>query len=127
VQPLISNHAAAAIGPSGVARIREFWLYPHGWDSGKGNPLSPLSVALFEMFIGAYSDFSATPSVFLTLEGNLALAWEDHADARIEVELSPSALELFFAFSDEEFVFASGEEGMHALVARIRQHEAHEA
>lgn len=114
----------AILGPRGVARTREFWTYPAGWDFGEGNPLSPASVALFESFLLAHADFDHRPSVFLTRKGNLALAWEDRAGERIEVEFAPAGIELYLAGNDEEAVYGAEREDLRAVVARIRRHDA---
>lgn len=120
----ISAHAEAVIGPNGAARIREFWTYPAGWDFGEGNPLSPVSVALFESFLSVYPDFDRKPSVFLTREGNLALAWEDSAGDRVEVEFAPAGIELYLATSDEESVYGVEKDDLLALAEKIRRHDA---
>jgi len=124
---ILTAHVASIIGPNGVARIREFWNYPSGWDAGRGSPLSPISVSLLEDFAAIYSEFQRTPSVFLTREGYLVLAWEDLKDARIEVEFAPSGVEVYFAATDEEFTFSTDEVGMRALVERIRRHATYAA
>ena len=126
-RPVITAHAASVIGAAGVARINEFWNYPRGWDSGKGHPLSPNSLWLFEEFLRLYPGFSSAPSVFLTIEGNLVLGWEDRVGSRIEAEFSPAGLELYLGSDDNEFVFDSDEDGLNALVVRLQEHEAHAA
>jgi hypothetical protein len=101
----LSPAAQAVIGPEGVARFREFWSYPDGWDFGRGKALTGLSVSRFERFVAEFNDFGGTlPSLFLSRDGNLVLAWEDSNGHRIEVEFSRDTV-LFWAGDDSERSF----------------------
>lgn len=85
----LSPRARTILGENASARFDEFSQYREGWDFGRGRRLTPGSVAALELFLEAYSSFPTRPSLFMTAEGNLELAWENHAGQRVEVEFFP--------------------------------------
>lgn len=82
----LSPYARAILGDHASARFDEFSQYRDGWDFGRGRRLSAGSVAALELFLAAYPSFPTRPSLFLTQDGNLELAWEDDAGNRTDVE-----------------------------------------
>ncbi|HEX6037569.1 hypothetical protein [Longimicrobium sp.] len=102
----LSTRARAALGENAAARFAEFRQYRDGWDFGRGRRLSAGSVRALERFVDAGPCFPTRPSLFLTQDGMLELAWEDHAGRRVEVELLPGCY-LYFVEGehDDEGVF----------------------
>ena len=90
------------LGSNATKRFEFFKQYKSGWDAGRGLPLSPRSVAVMESFISFFSDFKKEPSLFLTLEGNLQLGWEDKDNRSIEIEFFPDRIEYYLESLDEE-------------------------
>jgi hypothetical protein len=85
----LSPCARAILGGNASARFDEFRQYLDGWDFGRGHRLSAGSVAALELFLAAYPGFPTRPGLFLTPDGNLELAWENHAGQRVEIEFLP--------------------------------------
>ncbi|MFN0139364.1 MAG: hypothetical protein ACKVQW_04665 [Pyrinomonadaceae bacterium] len=109
VQPLNLNDLVLSpetnfiIGSNARHRIDEFSRYPFGWYGGKGKKLSKWSVANFDTFVKCLPELKrVNPSVFLTLEGNLALGWEDRNGKKCEIEFFPDKVEYFIEVSNEE-------------------------
>jgi hypothetical protein len=100
----LSARAQAVLGPHGVARFREFWSYPDGWDfGGGGKALSERSVTGLETFVANFNGFGARrPSLFLSEEGHLELAWEDATGDRVELEFSRTGEAILFFSADDE-------------------------
>ena len=100
---ILSREAIAVIGENGKRRFEEFRAYPNGWYGGKGKRISKWSVLNFERFVKEIPELkSAHPSLFLTLEGNLSLGWNDKHGQSIEIEFYPDKIEYFIEKSDEE-------------------------
>lgn len=67
-------------------RIEVFTNYEDGWD-GSGHKLKVGSIATLEKFLGIPAlHFHTEPSVFLTRNGNVQIAWEDKDLKEIEIE-----------------------------------------
>ncbi|MFZ2448108.1 MAG: hypothetical protein WAW37_17255 [Syntrophobacteraceae bacterium] len=96
-------HAVLILGSNATDRLEEFKNYDHGWDSGKGEPLSQISIAFVDTFANKYSELrNRVPSLFLTREGNLQLSWEDEDGQPVEVEFFPDRLEYYVGRTEEE-------------------------
>lgn len=93
----LSPRARMLLGANASARFDEFRQYREGWDFGRGRPLAPGSVAALELFLDAYSTFPTRPSLFMTADGNLELAWENHAGQRVEIEFFPDRFQYAIA------------------------------
>lgn len=120
----IGEKAKRVIGNEGAKRIQEFKLYEKGWDSGKGERLSSMSVAVAETFLNLYPKLSESqPSVFLTRSGNLQLGWEDQDDNPIEVEFFPNKVEYYIGCRDEEGEVQldpdNPSEGLQSIIAKV--------
>lgn len=103
----LSARAEHILGENGVTRFREFAAYRDGWDFGHGKALTAHSALAFEQFLAEYAEFGPRrPSLFLSRDGQLTLAWEDPAGKRVEVDFGPRELTLFLARDDSERVFA---------------------
>lgn len=98
----LTRRAFDVLGQNGAARYEDFKSYPDGWDNGVGARLSSRSTAVMETFFGVFSDFDTRPSVFLTREGNLQLAWENSNGERIELEFYPDHIEYYIESREEE-------------------------
>jgi hypothetical protein len=121
----LSDRAQAILGPNGVARFQEFWAYDHGWDFGRGQSLNPRSVAVFERFIAQFGAFGERrPSIFLSRDGNLVLAWEDATGERVEIEFGRDRFIVFTARDDAEREF-SVEREADSLVHMLEQLNDH--
>ena len=100
---ILSREAIAIIGENGKRRFEEFRKYPNGWYGGKGKKISKWSVLNFERFVKEIPELKLfRPSLFLTLEGNLSLGWEDKSGQSIEIEFYPDKIEYFIETLDEE-------------------------
>lgn len=102
-KPILSKATITVIGENGKNRFNEFKEYQNGWYGGKGKKISKSSVFTFEQFIKSLPELKrANPSIFLSLEGNLSLGWEDKNGLSIEVEFYPDKMEYFIESLDEE-------------------------
>lgn len=100
---LLSREVIAIIGENAKNRFNEFKTYPNGWYGGQGKKVSRSSVFTFEQFVKSLPELRrARPSLFLTLEGNLSLGWEDRNGQSIEVEFYPDKAEYFIENLNEE-------------------------
>jgi hypothetical protein len=109
----LSARAQEVLGSHGVARFREFWSYPDGWDfGGSGKAVSLGSVTGLETFVANFNGFGdRRPSLFLSEEGRLVLAWEDATGDRVELEFGHTGEAiLFFSADDEGRSFDLGED-----------------
>lgn len=115
----LNARARAVLGENAAARLTEFRLYRDGWDFGRGKRLSAGSVRALESFLLAGPRFPTRPSLFMTQDGMLELAWEDAAGRRVEVEYLPGRYLYFLDGPD------GGEEGafdarrLPALIAHL--------
>lgn len=85
-------------------RINIFREYEEGWDLGRGKQLSPASLAVFELFVRSFNSFQTDPSVFLTHDGYLQLAWEDSNGSDVEIDFLPDGLDCYIDSLDYEDV-----------------------
>lgn len=100
---ILSDNARRVLGANGLRRLSEFSTYRAGWDAGQGQPLSIDSVSSLEYFLDQIPELSASePSLFLTRNGNLQIAFEDHEGKTIEIDFLPARLEYYFEAGDEE-------------------------
>jgi len=100
---ILSREAIAIIGENGKRRFEEFRRYPNGWYGGKGKKISKWSVLNFERFVKDIPELKLfRPGLFLTLEGNLSLGWEDRNGQSIEIEFYPDKIEYFIEKFNEE-------------------------
>jgi hypothetical protein len=100
---VLSPEAIAVIAENGRDRFNEFKTYPNGWYGGKGREISKRSVFTFEQFVKFLPELKRTnPSLFLSLEGNLSLGWEDKNGLSIEIEFYPDKMEYFVESLNEE-------------------------
>ena len=104
---ILSREAIAIIGDNGKRRFDEFKKHSKGWYGGKGKKISEWSVLNFERFVKRIPELRQfQPSLFLTLEGNLELGWEDKNGQEIEIEFYPDKIEYFIESLNEEAVVA---------------------
>lgn len=117
----LSARAQRVLGSNGVARFLEFRSYEDGWDFGGGGlALTPQSVAGMERFLASFFGFGVgEPSLFLSQDGHLILAWEDATDERIEVEFGDNNDATVFlpSYGDDGRTFNLGEEMAELLEA----------
>jgi hypothetical protein len=60
-----------------------------------------------ERFLSEFDDFQGRrPSLFLSSDGQLVLAWEDSRGERVEIDFGANELTLFVAKDDSEATFA---------------------
>lgn len=100
---ILSWEVLSVIGENGKNRFEAFKRYPSGWYGGKGTEISKYSVANFERFVKRLPELKLVrPSVFLTLDGNIALGWEDFEGKSCEIEFFPDKVEYFIESLNEE-------------------------
>ena len=117
--PVLSREALLIIGENGRQRFDEFKIYPPGWYGGKGKEISKWSVANFERFVKRLPELKQVrPSIFLTLDGNIALGWEDDGGKSFEIEFFPDKVEYFIEKLNEESTVGLAK--IHDLADRIR-------
>lgn len=105
VPPVIqlSVTASRILGQSGTRRFQDFIRYQPGWNLGEASPLSARSVTVTDSFLNHLPELADyNPSVFLTPNGNLELAWEDRAGNAIEIEFWPDRVEYYLEALDED-------------------------
>ncbi len=117
---VLSRDTVAVVGENGKRRFDEFKRYPSGWYGGKGQEISKYSVANFERFVKKIPELKLfRPSLFLTLEGNIALGWEDKKGQSLEIEFHPDKIEYFIESLNEES--SVGLAGIFELAEKIRK------
>jgi hypothetical protein len=98
----LGKRSSNAIGEIGCTRFNSFLTYEDGWDGSDAKRLSLASVAVLEVFVANYDEFTSEPSLFLTRKGNLKLGWEDFSGRVIEIEFMPASFKYYIEQSDEE-------------------------
>lgn len=99
----LSSDAIKILGENGKRRFNEFKLYPDCWFGGGGNKISKYSVEVFERFIKKLPELKKFhPSIFLTLDGNISLGFEDKNHKSIEIEFYSGKVEYFIESLDED-------------------------
>lgn len=117
---VLNRDTIAVIGENGKRRFDEFKGYPRGWYGGKGHKISRWSVANFERFVKKIPELRLFhPSLFLTLEGNIALGWEDKNGQSLEIEFHPDKVEYLIEDLNEES--SVGLAGIFELAEKIRK------
>jgi hypothetical protein len=101
-KPALSACARTLLGPNASARFDEFSRYRDGWDFGRGRRLTPGSATTLERFLVAHPFEIVRPSLFLTHEGFLELAWESDGARRIELEFQPDRVAYYVAADGSE-------------------------
>ena len=98
------------LGVHGWGRLQYFRLcFSGGWGEAVQQPLSPRSQ---EMFFKALEQIrfpeNAKPSLFLTDEGFLELAWQDAHDHPVQIEFGSKEFEIYIETSglDQTYSYA---------------------
>ena len=94
----------AKLGGRGWRRVRDFrYHYDQGWGEASRPALSPKALDAFFRFLGKVTfPPRVVPSVFLTDEGGLELAWEDSAGHPVQVEFHSQGVGYYQAASNDE-------------------------
>lgn len=108
----LTPRARSILGDNASTRFDEFVQYRDGWDFGHGRRLCGGSVAALELFLASYPSFPTRPSLFLTREGNLELAWDGYAGERVEIEFLPDRFQYLVENEDGD---REGELGLREL------------
>jgi hypothetical protein len=89
----------AVLGQKGMERLYSFATdYQDGWGDGSGRALNADAYkALFVFMKNAPINISSRPSIFLTEEGGLEVAWDDAEGNDVRVEFTPIGVEYYFA------------------------------
>lgn len=82
------------LGRKAYRRIKRFQKYKSGWADAESYPLSSQSQVLLYLFLLQKPQFPTNPSVFMTRDGFLELAWEDRSDCRIHAVFGNQFVEL---------------------------------
>jgi hypothetical protein len=117
---LISS-SAELLGNNSYERFKRFSEYPNGWGGGQGKKISSQSIAALQSFLGDGKKLSMTESsIFLTLDGNLQLAWEDVDGNAIELDFLPNEIVFFYEKNEEDLKFPLGSKGISSLKEKIK-------
>jgi len=89
---------------SGMERLYKFVdEYHQGWGDGTGRALASQAYnALFIFLRHAPINRASKPSIFMTPEGGLELAWDDAQGRDIRVEFSPNDVRYYFSSTGSE-------------------------
>lgn len=99
----LSEEVINIIGENGKNRFDEFITYPKGWYGGKGEKWSKGSVFFLEQFANYLPELKFyKPSLFMTLEGNFSLGFEDKQGKSIEIEFFSDRAEYYLESLEEE-------------------------
>lgn len=110
------------LGERGVERLEKLMLLEDGWDCGRGEAFSRLSLALLDYFLVLFKTREDKPrSVFLTPEGNIELQWEDEKGNDIVVEFAGEKFEYYFESAGDEGMFPWKD--AKSLISRIEEIE----
>lgn len=112
--------SATLLGNNSYERFKRFSEYPDGWGGGKGKSVSPQSVAALQNFLSNVKVFSAEPSIFLKLDGNLQLAWEDLEGNAIELDFLPNEITFFYEKNEQEARFYLDTQSIDSLKENIK-------
>jgi hypothetical protein len=101
-------------------RLTKFKAYPAGWYGRDiGEALSIDTVMLFEEFAKSLGTLHTSPSLFLTIDGHLQLAWEDINDNGFEITVYSDKFEYYFESDNSEGFF--DEVDMQLLINKIKE------
>ena len=89
---------------NGMARMHRFLNdYQDGWGDGSGKALAREAyTGLFTFLRYAPINVGSRPSIFMTIDGGLELAWDDTAGNDIRVEFNATEVQYYFARSGRE-------------------------
>lgn len=98
------------LGKRGWGRLHYFRQeFSDRWGEGKEKPFSPKSQeALFHFLEMIDWPEGILPSLFLTPDGHLELAWEDSKGKRVQLEFGPQQTELYMESEEKEVVLPNG-------------------
>lgn len=100
---VLSEAALTVLGENGEHRFDEFKSYREGWYGGKGGKLKPGSVFFLNRFTLFFPQLKFhKPSLFMTLEGNLSIGFEDKEGNSVEIEFFSDRAEYYLESSEEE-------------------------
>lgn len=95
-QALNEQLVLTRLGVRGWGRWRYFRMgFSGAWGEGHENPLSPRSQIAFLRALEHLRFPDRKPSLFLTDEGHLELAWRDQSGAPIQLEFGPRETEIY--------------------------------
>ncbi|MDQ3635694.1 MAG: hypothetical protein M3405_14470 [Acidobacteriota bacterium] len=90
-------------GENGKHRFDEFNSYEEGWYGGKGKKISQGSIFFLKQFAYYLPELKQyRPSLFMTLEGNLSIGFEDRNGKSIEIEFFSNKAEYYLESLEEE-------------------------
>jgi hypothetical protein len=92
------------LGHKGMQRLYSFAAeYQDGWGDGSGKALNPEAYkALFIFMRYAPINVSSRPSIFMSEDGGLELAWDDANNNDVRVEFGPSRVAYWFSGTGNE-------------------------
>jgi hypothetical protein len=115
----LSEASRHVLGENGSRRFQDFSNYQPGWNLGQGAVLSARSVTITDSFLTRLPELAAyEPSLFLTPEGNLELAWEDRSGSAVEIEFWPDKIEYYVEALNEERTLRL--ESFHQFIEKVR-------
>jgi hypothetical protein len=101
------------LGVRGWGRLHYFrQVFSGAWGEGKEKPLSPRAMeAFFEALEKISFPQGSKPSIFLTDDGNLELAWRDELGNPVQLEFGPQETEIFIESRGVEKTFPNRDIG----------------
>ena len=79
------------VGFRAERRIKKLASYKKQWDGDEAKILSIDSATLTAGFLNYVKEFPTTPSFFLTLEGHMALSWEQENGESVNIVFQESS------------------------------------
>lgn len=100
--PEETDYFADAVGVHGLRRLANFAALPAGWDGRHGAPLNQESVDAAKKFFADKKLMPSKAGVFMSVEGNLVVSWEDATGQLVELEFEPERVTGFVQATELE-------------------------
>lgn len=104
----------STLGINAADRVRSFLNYTHGWDSGRGTPLSLTSLEMMNRFLSRFDLKNKSVAVFMTDEGNAVINWPLLNGHLIEVEFYKNTVSVFVDGDDDEAFYSLNDNNLHS-------------
>ena len=98
----ITDTIRHALGEEGAARIKRFMETEDGWDHGRGQRFSKMSLAVLDFFLQHEPKLPTRVFEYMTANGNIQLEWVDDRGEEYEIEFFPDRFEYYCTATEEE-------------------------
>jgi hypothetical protein len=119
----LNPQTATILGNNNLDRFNKFKEFLPGWDYGEGKPLSLRSAAVMQYFANRFSNFTTKPSIFLSTDGNLELAWENNSGQAVELEFFPDKIEYYVESIEKEDQIDLKEDDVAWLIDTLKENQ----